>query len=79
MRLYLCLQGSWWRWLGRALLTVERELQYLDSKEEREEEPRFQRFRDKQSNLESNFGKCSFVHARILVSDIINLLRNRWR
>jgi hypothetical protein len=65
--------------VGTALLTVERELRYLDSKEVRREEPRFQRFRDKQSNLNSNLGKSFFVHVRILVSGIANLLGNRWR
>lgn len=65
---------------GMALLTVERELRYLNSKEEREEEPRFQRFRDKQSNLDSDLGKFLFIHVRILVSGIIiNLLGIRWR
>jgi hypothetical protein len=65
--------------VGTAVFTVERELRYFDSKEEREEESRFQRFRDKQSNLDSNFGKTFFVHVRILVSGITNLLGNRWR
>lgn len=36
-------------------------------------------FGNKQSNLDSNFGKFFFVHARILVSGVINLLRSRWR
>jgi hypothetical protein len=63
--------------VGTAVLTVERELRYFDSKEEREEELRFQRFRDKQSNLDSNFGKLFFAHVRILVSGIVNLLGNR--
>jgi len=66
--------------VGTALLTVERELRYLNSKEEREKEPRFQRFRDKQSNLDRDLGKFLFIHVRILVSGIIiNLLGIRWR